>query len=116
MVESAGTGGYLNIPAAPNTVEVMREEGMDVSVHRGKCITPSLLRKADFIFIMERGHRGIILNMLPTLDSKIRFLKRDGEVPDPIGKPIEEYRRIRNIIKEEVQNIFLELFKKKKDR
>ena len=42
-VDSAGTGGFLGIPAAQNTIQVMKEEGVDVSGHIGKGITLSLI-------------------------------------------------------------------------
>jgi len=113
-VDSAGTTSYPGIPAAPNTIEVMREEGMDVSLHKGKGLTPELLKKSDFIFVMESIHRDIVLRTLAEAGSKVRLLKQDEGISDPIGKPIEEYRRIRDIIKAEVGDIFLELFKEEK--
>jgi len=114
QVDSAGTGGYPGIPAAPYTVQVMKEEGVDVSMHRGKGITPPLLRKVDFIFVMENRHRDVVLQTLPEVSSKVKLLKKVEEIPDPIGKTIEEYRRVLGIIKDEVENIFLELFEKLK--
>lgn len=111
-VDSAGTGAYQGIPAALNTIEVIKEEGIDVSMHKGKAVTVELLRKSDLIFVMELTHRDIILNRLPGIGSKVRLLKEDVEVPDPIGKPVEEYRRVRDIIKGQVEDIFLELFQK----
>lgn len=111
IVDSAGTGGYRGIPAAPNTIEVMKEEDLDVSLHRGKPITPALLKKSDFIFAMEQAHKNIVLSMSPEAGLKLRLLKEDSDIPDPIGKSFEEYRRIKNIIKDSVENIFLELFK-----
>ena len=110
-VDSAGTLSYLNIPAAPNTIQVMQEEGVDVSMHRGKSATMPLLQKSDIIYVMERSHRDIILNMWPGAESKIRLLKEKQDIPDPIGKSIEEYRRVLGIIKDQVENVFLELFK-----
>jgi len=112
IVDSGGTGGYSGIRAATNTVEVMKEEGIDVSMHKGKGITPELLKKADFIFTMERFHRNAILNMMPAADSKTRLLRENEDIPDPIGKSLEDYRYVRDIIKDKVENIFLELFKK----
>ncbi|MFC1621350.1 L-threonylcarbamoyladenylate synthase [Candidatus Omnitrophota bacterium] len=111
-VDSAGTGGFAGIPAATNTIEVMKEEGVDVSAHRGKPINPALLKKSDFVFVMEDVHRKYIVNALPWTALKTKLLKGEDGVPDPIGKSIEEYRRIRDIIKDSVENIFLELFKK----
>lgn len=113
-VDSAGAVSYPGIPAAPNTIQVMKEEDLDVSTHKGKVITPDLLRKSDLIFVMERVHKDIILSKIAGIDSRIRLLKENEDVPDPIGKPLEEYRRVRNIIKDQVEDIFLELFEKAK--
>ncbi|MFC1667065.1 L-threonylcarbamoyladenylate synthase [Candidatus Omnitrophota bacterium] len=113
-VDSAGTGTYPGIPAASNTIQVMNEEGVDVSAHKGKTMTEDLLKKSDLIFVMERSHMDAALNRLPGIASKITLLNGDKGVPDPIGKSIEEYRRIRDIIKDQIENIFLELFKKMK--
>lgn len=112
LVDSAGTGGFTGISAAANTAQVMKEEGVDVSMHRGKGITPALLKKSDFIFVMENMHRDVILTRLPEIKSKVRLLKENENIPDPIGKSLEEYRRVKNIIRDKVENIFLELFKK----
>jgi len=116
IVDSAGTGSYRGILAAPNTVQVMKEEDVDVSAHKGKPLTMELLEKSDFIFIMEQAHKNIILNMMPAVGSKVRPLKENNGIADPIGRSLEEYRHIKNIIKDCVENIFLELFKKEKDK
>ncbi|NQV04156.1 MAG: threonylcarbamoyl-AMP synthase [Candidatus Omnitrophica bacterium] len=116
IVDSAGTGSCAAVRAAANTIQVMREEGVDVSLHRGKSVTPELLKKSDFIFVMERTHRSAILGMLPGADSRIRLLRETEDIPDPVGKSLEEYRYVRGIIKDKVENIFLELFKKEKER
>lgn len=115
-VDSAGTGGFSSIPAAPNTIQVMKEESVDVSGHKGKGISEELLKKSDFIFVMERSHRDIILNRMPSAYLKVRLLRESTDIPDPIGKPIEEYRSVLGIIKDQVENVFLELFEKEKDK
>ncbi|MBU4149481.1 MAG: Sua5/YciO/YrdC/YwlC family protein, partial [Candidatus Omnitrophica bacterium] len=109
-VDSAGTGGFLGIPAAENTIQVLKEEGVDVSSHKGKGITGELLKKSDMILVMERRHRDIILNKVPAAGLKVRLLKKDSDIPDPIGRSLEEYRDVLGIIKNQVENIFLELF------
>lgn len=111
-VDSAGTGGFDGISAAKNTIEVMKEEGVDVSMHSGKGITEELLKKSDMIFVMEDMHRDIILNRFPAVKNKVHLLKQGQGIADPIGKSLEEYKRIKNIIKDYVEKIFLELFNK----
>ncbi len=115
-VDSAGTSSYSGMVAAQNTIDVMKEIGVDVSKHRGKGITPELLRKVDTIFVMGRSHRSAVLGIFPGSDSKLKLLKENQDIPDPIGKSIEEYRRIRDMIENEIENIFLELFKKEKNK
>jgi tRNA threonylcarbamoyl adenosine modification protein (Sua5/YciO/YrdC/YwlC family) len=115
-VDSAGTVSYPGITAAPNTIYVMRENDIDVSAHKGKVVTTELLERSDFIFAMEERHKNILLGMLPAVSSKIKLLKEGSGIPDPIGKSLEQYRRIRDIIRQEVENIFLELFNKEKDK
>ncbi|MDP6685502.1 MAG: Sua5/YciO/YrdC/YwlC family protein, partial [Candidatus Omnitrophota bacterium] len=113
-VDSAGTLSRCNAPAAGNTKAVLKEEGLDVSTHMGKSINLDLLKASDLIFVMEGSHRGVILNMMPAISEKVRFLKVNEDIPDPIGKSLEEYRRVKDIIRDHVENIFLEFFKKEK--
>lgn len=111
-VDSAGTGAFLGIPAAENTIQVLKEEGVDVSDHKGKGITDELLKKTDMIFVMERRHRDIILNKMPAAETKVKLLKEGSDIPDPIGRSLDEYRSVLKVIKNQVENIFLELFEK----
>ena len=115
-VDSAGTSSYFGMTAAQNTIDVMKEAGADVSTHKGKSITPDLLKKSDSIFVMSRSHRSAVLGMLPEVDSKLKLLKENQDIPDPIGKSLDEYRCIRDMIENEIENIFLELFKKEKNK
>jgi tRNA threonylcarbamoyl adenosine modification protein (Sua5/YciO/YrdC/YwlC family) len=113
-IDSAGTSTFAGIGAAPNTVSVMREEGVDISNHIGKNINKDIVKRSDLIFVMENGHRNFILSIMPEIKDKIRLLKEGQDIPDPIGKSLEEYRNVLKVIKEEVQNIFLEIFKEEK--
>ena len=115
-VDSAGTLTFAGIGAAPNTVAVMREEGVDVSEHRGKNINKDILKRSDLIFVMETAHKRMLLSIMPEIEEKIKLLKEEEDIPDPIGRPFEEYKRVSNIIKEEVGDIFLEIFKEEKTR
>ncbi len=113
-IESAGTIPCSSAKAADNTIQVLKEGGMDASAHISKPISQYLLRKSDLIIVMEAMHRNIVLSRLLGIQDKIRLLNENKDIPDPIGKPIEEYRRVKDIIKEQVENIFLELFKKER--
>ncbi len=113
-IDSAGTSTFAGIGPAPNTVSVMREEGVDVSNHLGKNINKDILKRSDIIFVMESSHRDFIVNIMPEVKDKIRLLKEGYDIPDPIGRPLEEYKNVLKVIKEETGNIFLEIFKEEK--
>ena len=113
-IDSAGTSTFAGIGPAPNTVSVMEQEGVDVSGHIGKNINRDILKRSDIIFVMEKFHKNVIIGLMPEIKDKVRLLKEDQDIPDPIGRPLEEYKNVLNVIKEEVQNIFLEIFKEEK--
>lgn len=115
-IDSAGTSTFAGIGAAPNTVAVLKEEGIDISDHRGKNINKDILKRSDMIFVMENLHKNVIITMMPEIKDKVRLLKGGQDIPDPIGRPFEEYKKVMNVIKEEVENIFLEIFKEEKNR
>lgn len=113
-IDSAGTSTFAGIGAAPNTVSVMREEGVDVSGHIGKNINKDMLKRSDIVFVMEKAHKNFIVNIMPEMKDKIRLLREGQDIPDPIGRSLEEYRNVRAVIKGEVQDVFLEIFKEEK--
>lgn len=115
-VDSAGTLTFAGIGAAPNTVSVLKEEGIDASGHRGKNINKDILKRSDIIFVMEKFHKDVIINMMPEIKDKVRFLKEGADILDPIGRSVEEYKNVLGVIKQEVEDIFLEIFKEEKNR
>ena len=113
-IDSAGTSTFAGIGAAPNTVSVMREKGVDVSGHIGKNINKDMFKRSDIVFVMEKAHKDFIVNIMPEMKDKIKLLREGQDIPDPIGRSLEEYRNVRKVIKEEVQDIFLGIFKEEK--
>lgn len=114
-IDSAGTSTFPGIQAATNTALCMKEEGIDVSMHKGKNVAVDLLKRADLIVVMEKFHRDVLLGILYGIDAKIKMLGELEDISDPIGKDLVEYRRVRDIIKEGVEDIFLDIFKKEKE-
>ncbi|MFH1478901.1 MAG: L-threonylcarbamoyladenylate synthase [Candidatus Omnitrophota bacterium] len=114
-IDSAGTMASNGMRASQNTIEVLKEEGIDASGHMGRPVTPFLLRRSDIIFVMSNMHRNIVLTKLFNIAQKVRLLNEQKDISDPIGRPIEEYRKVRDEIKGQVEDIFLELFEKEID-
>ena len=97
-VFSAGSapGEVLN----PVVVEVMREEGIDISNEAPRTLTEEMGRLADVIVTMGCG------DACPVYAGK-RYL--DWELTDPAGKSLDEVRPIRDDIERRVTALLDEL-------
>ena len=52
-VGSAGIGALVGQPAAPHSVAVMADKGIDISPHRARQLQPSDISENDLILVME---------------------------------------------------------------
>jgi len=98
VVHSAGSapGEQLN----PAVVEVMKEEGIDISHESPRRLTEEMGRRADVIVTMGCG------DACPVYPGK-RYL--DWELVDPAGKSVDEVRLIRDEIKRRVEQLLSDL-------
>ena len=86
---SAGTKPAGAVDA--QTIEVMREVGIDISKAKPKALTMEILDQADRVVTMGCGAEGVC---------PASFVETEvWQLEDPKGKPIEEVRRIRDEIK-----------------
>lgn len=91
-VESAGTSAGFGMDATPEGITALRAMGIDPGVHRSMPVSRDMLRDAEHIFGLTRGHVEALRRMDPTLGDRVRLLDPDGsDVPDPIGGPQEMY-------------------------
>ncbi|MBU3933151.1 MAG: threonylcarbamoyl-AMP synthase [Candidatus Omnitrophica bacterium] len=112
-IMTAGTRAFKGIPPTGETIQVMSEQDIDVSGHRTSPLSDEILREADLILVMERAHKENILERNPCLRNKVHLLNEfgrigkedklvDPDIPDPIGKPLDFYHRVLDIIKESI--------------
>jgi protein-tyrosine-phosphatase len=104
-VASAGVSAPDGFPATQETVNALKEEGVDVSRHRSRRLTPEMIREADHIFVMERMHREMVLELVPEAKSKISLLSGEHDIPDPIRMSGLFYRNVLLTIRESVKKI-----------
>lgn len=102
-VDSAGTMSMFGNEPSKNARKVMEEIGIDISSHRSKQISRSLLREADLILAMARHHKDALRFLVPRSEGKLFLLSEfvgEGEkdIEDPFGGSIEEYRKCRDEI------------------
>jgi protein-tyrosine-phosphatase len=97
---SAGTFGEDGSCASPSSLEVARENELDLEAFSSRRLTPQLLARVDIVLVMEPVHRSSVLGIAPTADMKTFLLGElagesgpDATVPDPYGGSMDSYRR-----------------------
>lgn len=84
--------------ASLNSIEALKEWGMDLSGFRSKPVSPDMIADADQIFTMTESHRQALAGAFPQFAYKIHTLKADGDIIDPYMQDLAVYRATRDEI------------------
>jgi len=109
-VVSFGTGALPGLKPSTEAIEVMKGEGVDVSGYVSSRLDRAHINEADVILAMEPYHREQIIDLEPEAVKKTYLLgefsmKMKGKlkkIEDPIGQPIDSYKKIFEKIKNSV--------------
>jgi protein-tyrosine phosphatase len=94
VVMSAGISAAPGGRAAVEAIQTLHSKGLDLSQHESQPLSDRLVRFADVVIAMTRSHREAILSHWPEAESRVHLISRGrGDVSDPIGGPLELYRR-----------------------
>jgi tRNA threonylcarbamoyl adenosine modification protein (Sua5/YciO/YrdC/YwlC family) len=94
IVMSAGIAATMGGGAAEEAVQAMAELGLDLSGHQTQPLSEPLVRHADMIYVMTASHREMIVSQWSDAAERTCVLRGDGsDISDPIGGPLERYRR-----------------------
>lgn len=119
-VMSAGTCTVSGRPASPKAAEVMKEMGLDLGAHRTNVLDRKMVDEADVVLTMTAGHRLEVLGLSPGTAGKVFTLMEyaglSGDVTDPFGGGLEEYRRTADQLYSLVRLMVDRLVKDMKDR
>ncbi len=110
-VSSAGTGAFPGLRPTPETIEVMNSAGVDVSGYGSSSLNRPEILNADAVLVMQPRHSEHVLNLAPEAKDKVYLLrdfkkemiKTNHDIEDPIGKPLEFYKKVFNTIKESIE-------------
>lgn len=91
---SAGTNPTTSIK--PQVITVMKEKGIDISNQKPKPLTPEML---------ENAHLIITLGCMQGCPATPAEKTIDWNLEDPAGRPLNEFRRIRDEIEKRVQQL-----------
>jgi protein-tyrosine phosphatase len=99
-VSSAALIDMKGAAADPIAARIVLESGFDGTGHRSRLLTAGAVSGADWIVVMEKRHRDLIVRDYPEGESKIRLLKSyvrgyneaDSDIRDPRGMSVYHYR------------------------
>ncbi len=97
-VSSAGTWAEPNHTAAPFSIALMAERGLDIRAHRSQPVTEQLMQQADLVLCLETGHAKTLRRDFPAQQYKIftirQMVGKRGSVRDPYGGSRRQYERM----------------------
>lgn len=102
-VSGAGTGTIDGDPPTMHAITAMREIGVDISEHRSRQITPSLVAETDLFIALSVEH-GVTLAFQYGVDPENILVPGSG-VPDPFGRDLAAYRDCRDQLLEELPQL-----------
>jgi arsenate reductase len=95
-IEAYSAGSRPSGAVNPRAIEAMREAGYDLSQHTSKSLDAVPPVEYDFVATMGCGDE------CPVVRAKRR---EDWQIPDPRDLPPAEFRRVRDLIEQNVREI-----------
>ena len=103
---SAGLSALEGAPPSENALQACREIGVDIACHRSQLLTRQALPVVDCFAVMTESHAAA-LRAAGVPNEKIYVL--DGQISDPYGGDLEEYRRCRDQLAQALKKLLLKL-------
>lgn len=104
QVVSAGTGAIAGDIAAPNAIEVMQNEGINIKEHRAKRVNPDMVNAADLVLTMTIDQKKAVLNIMPTAKNKVFTLAEFAEGVKEIEELMNQAEKLRRRLEEKRRN------------
>lgn len=106
-IRSAGLQAMIGHPADPFAVQLMAEQGLDITSHRAQQISSQLVREADLILTMDREQKKAVESRYVESKGKVYRLGEFGQydIADPYREGIDSFRAAYRLIDDGV-NLF----------
>lgn len=105
-VSSCGTSALPSFKVPGVVLDLMKEEGVDLTKHKARYLTKEIAEASSLILVMENAHKEYINLKFPESSKKVYLLKefdkKNGEsleISDPIGQAEEIYIKTKDEIK-----------------
>lgn len=105
--DSASISMVEGMEAADNAKKVLKEIGIDISNHRSKNISHvGNFEDIDIFAVMSNMHK-LVLKEIGIDENKIYIL--GNGIEDPYGKDEDEYRKVRDQLKDSIEKMYNEI-------
>jgi len=103
-IHSAGIAAMVGEPADPIAVQLMQARGIDITHHRARQLTSTMVSQADLVLVMEAQHQQYIHSLSPMACGKVHCIGKwtDQHIPDPYKKSPEFFASILVLIQQGV--------------
>lgn len=113
-VWSAGISTVEGLPPSQEAVMVLSGEGIDLSQHKSRQLSESLIRQADYILTMSAAQRDYLQQLFPDLDNiettRQFALDQRGDIIDPFRRGLEAYQQCLQELKRLIPGVFDRIF------
>jgi protein-tyrosine phosphatase len=104
-VRSAGISALIGQPADPLAVQLMQEQGVDITAHRAQNISSRLVTEAQLILTMDLDQKKYVETHYVATKGKVFRLgeSQKVDIADPYREGIESFRVSHALITEGVE-------------
>ena len=101
---SAGLMAVDGDPATSYAIKALKDYKLDLTAHRSRMLTRSMLEQAVLVVTMTDAHTAELLRRFPEFSQKVVRLTefcsapKPVDIPDPIGQSMGVYRTTRDAI------------------
>ncbi len=121
VISSAGLHAAPGFLASSAAIEALKERGIDMTRHRSRFLTESLVTQASLLVVMTQGHAMELTTRHIAASDKVHLLTsfagktlgtQAHDIEDPIGCSLTTYRAIRDEIDTALLDLILFLKKR----
>lgn len=105
QVTSAGLNAMEGYPMDATALRVLSDHGIDGEAHLARQLTKAMLREADLVLGMEKGHVDAMVRMAPEATGKIFVLDKwvqARDIPDPYRQQQPAFDHVYDLISQGV--------------
>lgn len=95
--------------ADPSSIQIMKENGIDISSHRAQNLTKEMIIQADLILTMEKHQTLTVEARFPESKGKVMRIGEyeDYDIADPFNRSIEFFAKTYELIERGIDQLIL---------